>query len=105
MLASVVATAQRRHVSFAACDWTTHSVVLVVVAVLCVLPPQANASLTQQLADHERLLRSLRDEASELAARLSSTQEALTAKDRIIEQLRAPVRGRSLCLFPGPFPH
>jgi len=50
---------------------------------------QANAALTQQLADHEQLLHALRDEASEMSLRLLGAQESLAAKDNLIEQLKA----------------
>lgn len=49
---------------------------------------QANADLTQQLADHGRLLRALREQASDMAAQIGAAQDTLASKDRLIEQLK-----------------
>jgi hypothetical protein len=50
---------------------------------------QANAELTQQLADHGRLLRALREQASDMAAHLGAAQDTLASKERLIEQLKS----------------
>jgi hypothetical protein len=52
---------------------------------------QANAALTQQLADHNHLLAALREEAAELAGQLSSAQASVVAKDKLIQQLKAMI--------------
>lgn len=52
---------------------------------------QANAALTQQLADHNHLLVALREETAELAGQLSSAQASVAAKDKLIQQLKAMV--------------
>jgi hypothetical protein len=56
-----------------------------------VLLLQANAALTQQLADHNHLLVALREETAELAGQLSSAQASVAAKDKLIQQLKAMV--------------
>lgn len=56
----------------------------------CVLL-QSNAMLTQQLADNNHLLAALREEAAELAGQLTSAQASLTAKDKLIEQLKGMI--------------
>eukprot|EP00878_Enallax_costatus_P015848 GHUV01016608.1.p1 GENE.GHUV01016608.1~~GHUV01016608.1.p1 ORF type:complete len:726 (+),score=350.12 GHUV01016608.1:1669-3846(+) len=49
---------------------------------------KTNAKLTQQLADHDRLLRALRQEASDMAQQLSAAHEQLASKDKVIHQLK-----------------
>jgi hypothetical protein len=56
---------------------------------------QANADLTQQLADHGRLLRALREQASDMAAQLGAAQDTLASKDRLIEQLKSDLASLS----------
>jgi hypothetical protein len=56
---------------------------------------QANADLTQQLADHGRLLRALREQASDMAAQLGAAQDILASKDRLIEQLKSDLASLS----------
>lgn len=56
---------------------------------VCLL--QANAALTQQLADHNHLLAALREEAAELAGQLLSAQASVAAKDKLIQQLKAMI--------------
>lgn len=53
---------------------------------------QANAALTQQLADASHLLAAVREEAAELTDQLSSAQAAVAAKDKLIQQLKGLVR-------------
>lgn len=50
---------------------------------------QANAALTQQLADSSQLLGALREDAAELAGQLAAAQGSIAAKDNLIEQLKA----------------
>lgn len=50
---------------------------------------QSNATLTQQLADHDRLLRALRQETSDMAQQLSASHDLVISKDKIIDQLKA----------------
>eukprot|EP00879_Flechtneria_rotunda_P023127 GHRR01024451.1.p1 GENE.GHRR01024451.1~~GHRR01024451.1.p1 ORF type:complete len:727 (+),score=362.63 GHRR01024451.1:102-2183(+) len=49
---------------------------------------KANVDVTRQLAEHDQLLHALREEASEAAHRMVAAQEAITAKDKLIQQLR-----------------
>lgn len=52
---------------------------------------QSNAMLTQQLADNNHLLAALREEAAELAGQLTSAQASITAKDKLLEQLKGMI--------------
>jgi hypothetical protein len=51
-------------------------------------PPQANATLSQQLADASRLLGAVREHAAELADQLSAAHGSCAAKDGLIEELK-----------------
>jgi hypothetical protein len=62
---------------------------LLILKLLLLVTVQANADLTQQLADHGRLLRALREQASDMAAHLGAAQDTLASKERLIEQLKS----------------